>query len=107
MENSLIKVQANTMEENTTVVNVQAEPDYSMLLDCESCSDLLECYQLIDSLVKDVLSLEEEMVRWRQALLKHLSPLDERNLLADIFDNLAGRNYDNKAYQAYLKACGY
>ena len=31
MENSLIKVQANTMEENTTVVNVQAEPDLSLI----------------------------------------------------------------------------
>ncbi len=47
------------------------------------------------------------MVRWRQALIKHLALLDAQNLHADIFDNLARRNFDNEAYQAYLKAYGY
>ena len=108
MEYQLIKVQgANTMNDNNTFINNQEEPDYSLMDNCDNCRELDECYQLIDSLVQDILALEEEMVRWRQALIKHLPPLDARDLQSDIFDNLARRNYDNEAYQAYLKAFGY
>lgn len=69
----------------------------------EPCQDITDCYMLIDSLVKDILTLEEEMVRWRQALLKHLSPIDAQNLKSDIYDNLARRYYDNECYQTYIK----
>lgn len=69
----------------------------------EPCREMLDNYVLIDSLVKDILILEEEMIRWRQALLRYLSPLDAQNLLSDIFDNLAQRHYDDKTYQTYLQ----
>lgn len=69
----------------------------------EPCQDIADCYMLIDSLVKDILTLEEEMIRWRQALLKHLSPIDAQNLKSDIYDNLARRYYDNECYQTYIK----
>lgn len=108
MNDYFVKVQgADIMNDNNISVNSCEEPDYSMMDNCDHCRELSDCYILIDSLVQDILSLEEEMVRWRQALLKHLSPLNAQNLLADIFDNLARRNYDNETYQSYLKAFGY
>ena len=92
--------------DKTSIINSE-ENTYSLFSDCDNCKDLSDCYILIDSLVQDILTLEEEMVRWRQALLKHLSPLDAQNLLSDIFDNLARRNIDNEAYQKYIKLAGY
>ena len=88
-------------------INNREEPNYSILDNCGECRELLGCYTLIDSLVQDILTLEEEMVRWRQALLKYLSPLDAQNLKSDIFDYLARRNYDSEAYQKYLTLYGY
>lgn len=83
--------------------------DYSgpAFMGCEQCDDLFGCYNLIDSLVRDILTLEEEMVNWRHALVRHLGPLDAQNLQADIFDHLARRYYDNETYQKYLKAFRY
>ena len=92
--------------EKQSIINSE-EDAYSLLNDCDQCKDLSDCYILIDSLVQDILTLEEEMVRWRQALLKYLSPLDAQNLLSDIFDNLARRNIDSEAYQKYIKLAGY
>lgn len=90
-------------ESNTTEENMENEPDYSMIDYCDgSCQELVDSYLLIDSLVQDILSLEEEMVRWRQALMKHLSPVDAQNLQSDIYDNLACRHYDNECYQKYV-----
>lgn len=87
---------------------IHSEDDLcSLMSDCEKCNDLSDCYILIDSLVQDILTLEEEMVRWRRALLKYLSPPDAQNLLSDIFDNLARRNIDSGAYQKYMKLAGY
>jgi|GEM_PF-637164 len=103
-ENILEELSFQNDETNTSEPNYEDEPDYS-LMDCypESCQDLVESYLLVDSLVQDILSLEEEMVRWRQALLRHLSPIDAQNLKSDIYDNLARRYYDNTCYQAYIK----
>lgn len=89
---------------NTSGAIDEDEPDYSLIDGCpEFCQDLVESYLLVDSLVQDILSLEEEMVRWRQALLRHLSPIDAQNLKSDIYDNLARRYYDNECYQDYIK----
>lgn len=99
----------NTMNtENKNIsINNQEEPDYAVYGNCDTCTERLGCYRLVDSLVQDILSLEEEMIRWRQALIKYLPPLEARDLHADIFDNLAPRHYDDDAYQSYLKAYGY
>ena len=91
--------------DKTSIIN--SEEDIYSSYDCENCNELADCYILIDSLVQDILTLEEEMVRWRQALLKYLPPLDAQNLLSDIFDNLACRNIDSEAYQKYIKLAGY
>lgn len=74
---------------------------------CGECSDLSDCYNLIDSLVCDILKLEEEMVNWRHALVRHLDPPDARGLQCDIFDHLAQRRFDDPAYQKYLRLFRY
>lgn len=78
-------------------------PDEPFPSDCEGCDSLFQCYSLIDSLVRDILTLEEEMVNWRHALVRHLDEADAQNLQSDIFDYLAQRHYDQPAYQAYLR----
>jgi hypothetical protein len=91
-------------EDKPNTCENEDELDYSVMDCCpEFCQDLVESYLLVDSLVQDILSLEEEMVRWRQALLRHLSPIDAQNLKSDIYDNLARRYYDNECYQDYIK----
>lgn len=93
-------------EESTEIPDTDNgnEPDYSLMEDnCTDCRELRDSYLLIDLLVEDILKLEEEMVRWRQALLRYLVPIDAQNLKSDIYDNLACRHSDNKSYQTYLK----
>lgn len=74
---------------------------------CGECSDLSDCYSLINSLVCDILKLEEEMVNWRHALIRYLDPPDARGLQCDIFDHLAQRRFDDPAYQKYLRLFRY
>lgn len=91
-------------EPDATTINYGNDQDYDEADYCtEPCHELVDSYLLIDSLVQDILSLEEEMVRWRQALLKYLLPIDAQNLKSDIYDNLARRYYDNACYQSYIK----
>lgn len=92
--------------DKTSIINPE-EDAYSLLNDCDNCKVLSDCYILIDSLVQDILTLEEKVVCQRQALLKYLAPPDTQNLLSDIFDNLARRNIDSEAYQKYIKLTGY
>ncbi|MCD8397388.1 MAG: hypothetical protein LUD12_09450 [Lachnospiraceae bacterium] len=94
-------------EEHSNISDVPEIPDSDSgsvlaFIDCDSCENLCGYYTLIDSLVQDILSLEEEMVNWRHALLCHLSPLDAQNLQSDIMDGLALRYYNNEIYQYYL-----
>lgn len=89
---------------NSVAIDLGCNKDHDESCYCtEPCQEIADCYMLIDSLVQDILTLEEEMIRWRQALLKHLSPIDAQNLHSDIYDNLARRYYDNERYQTYIK----
>lgn len=83
--------------------NETNEADYTQYGDCENCQELYENYRLIDSLVTDIKYLEEEVMRWRQTLLKHLNSIDARNLESDIFDYLVERREGTDAYDAYMK----
>lgn len=96
--------QNDCSDSDVAAIDFKSNEGYDESCYCtEPCQDITDCYMLIDSLVKDILTLEEEMVRWRQALLKHLSPIDAQNLKSDIYDNLARRYYDNECYQTYIK----
>lgn len=101
------KKEPSNQMEDFSISDVPEIPDSDSesvpaFMDCDSCENLYGCYTLIDSLVRDILSLEEEMVNWRHALLCHLNPLDAHNLQYDILDGLAQRYYNNETYQNYL-----
>lgn len=75
--------------------------------DCENCAELLDCYKLVDSLVHEILYLEEDVVNWRHALVRYLKHPTAEYLQDEIFDGLAQRYYDNEAYQRYLNLFSY
>ena len=52
-----------------------------------------EFYTLIASMIEDILLLEEDLVRWRKALIPHLTELNAEGLQSDILDGLA-KNYE-------------
>ncbi|MDO4650502.1 MAG: potassium channel protein [Eubacteriales bacterium] len=52
-----------------------------------------EFYALLDAMIEDILLLEEDLVRWRKALIPHLTPENAEGLQSDILDGLA-RNYE-------------
>ena len=57
---------------------------------------------LVHKLVTNINSLEEEVVRWRQALIKYLPSQYAEGLRADIFSNLSYSFSDNVAYIFYM-----
>ena len=58
-------------DSDAVVTDLENNEDHDESNYCtEPCPDIADCYMLIDSLVKDILTLEEEMIRWRQALTK-------------------------------------
>lgn len=78
-----------------------------VIYDCENCSELLGCYKLIDSLVHEILYLEEDVVNWRHALVRYLKSPTAEYLQDEIFDGLAQRFYDDETYQRYINLYHY
>ena len=76
--------------------------------DCKySCSTIDDFIKLTDEMMEDIQLLEEELVRWRQALIKYLPERWAEGLRQDIFNNTA-RGYDgDPAYDIYVQAKGY
>ena len=66
-----------------------------------------DAFRLIRFLINDIKNLEAEVVRWRQALLKHLDPADAEGLYSDIFSNLASpvALYGFDTYDQFVKFC--
>ena len=62
--------------------------------------------QLTDDMIHDILTLNEELVRWRQALLKYLPKEQAECLRYDIFDNTARSYAGDPAYDLYVKEHG-
>lgn len=61
-----------------------------------------EFYSLIANMVEDILLLEEDLVRWRKALIPHLTPDNAEGLKSDILDGMA-RNYEGTpAYDMFI-----
>ncbi|WP_069874300.1 hypothetical protein [Fusibacter sp. 3D3] len=59
------------------------------------------------SLIQNINSLEEEVVRWRYALIQYLPTKEADELRSDIFSNLTGGIDCDEAYQFYVeKMCG-
>jgi hypothetical protein len=57
---------------------------------------------LVDLLVKDIMYLEEEVVKTRYSLSTHLKPPYDKLLREDILSNLSGQYNDSPAYQTYI-----
>ena len=54
-------------------------------------------------MVEDILLLEEDLVRWRKALIPHLTKPNAEGLQSDILDGLA-RNYEGiPAYEIFMQ----
>lgn len=91
----------NVMELGTRQVNFMN--DSRCCYECEDeCRRIIDFCLLVHSLVQDINSLEEEIVRWRQVLIKYLPSQEAEGLRSDIFSNLAGDYSDDKAYQYYI-----
>ena len=62
-----------------------------------------EFYTLIGSMVEDILLLEEDLVRWRKALIPHLTKQNAEGLQSDILDGMT-RNYEGiPAYDMFMQ----
>ena len=60
-------------------------------------------YALIEAMVEDILMLEEDLVRWRKALIPHLNQENAEGLQSDILDGMA-RNYEGiPAYDLFMQ----
>jgi len=71
--------------------------------EAESHRMRFEFYKLINSMVEDILMLEEDLVRWRKALIPHLTKANAEGLQDDILDGLA-RNYEGiPAYDMFMQ----
>lgn len=57
---------------------------------------------LTDAMVNEILLLEEEVIRWRKAIMKFLSPDWADGLDQDIFSGLSRPFYDFKAYVIFM-----
>jgi len=72
--------------------------------ECEAeCCRITDFRRLVHSLVQEINDLEEEIVRWRQVLIKYLPPQEAEGLRSDIFSNLAGDYAADEAYQFLIE----
>lgn len=72
--------------------------------DCPTVYDFLK---LTDEMVKTIIELDEELVRWRQALIKYLPPEWAEGLRQDIFNNTSRDFEGEPAYDLYVElVCG-
>lgn len=71
--------------------------------DCKlACPTVDDFLNLTDEMIETILFLEEELVRWRQALIKYLPEEWAEGLRQDIFNNLS-RDFDgDPAYDLYV-----
>ncbi len=72
--------------------------------DCPTVYDFLK---LTDEMIKTIIELDEELVRWRQALIKYLPSEWADGLRQDIFNNTSRCFEGEPAYDLYVKlVCG-
>ena len=91
------------------------QDDHSICDSCPGCirlcrfepfPDDLDYYSLIDAMVHEINDLEAEVIRTRQALLKHLPRDLSQGLYSDIFSGLSARFEGNyRIYDDYINWC--
>ena len=72
-------------------------------LHCRTVDDFL---RLTDTMISDIISLEEELVRWRQVLIKYLPERWADGLRQDIFCNMTRAYEGDPAYDLYVQCRG-
>lgn len=72
--------------------------------DCAfTCKTVYDFMNLTDEMVMTIIALEDELVRWRQALIKYLPDRWAEGLRMDILNNLS-RDYEgDTAYDLYVR----
>lgn len=66
--------------------------------DCDTVCSFLK---LTDEMVKTILELDEELIRWRQALIKYLPSEWADGLQQDIFNNTS-RDFEGDLHTIYM-----
>ena len=71
--------------------------------DCfDGCSTIYDFMKLTDEMTSTIIDLEEELVRWRQALIKYLPKEWAEGLQQDILSNLSRDFEGDPAYDMYV-----
>lgn len=90
------------MSEKDVVIKEQ-DTDMTDYDDCHlDCKTVYSFMKLTDEMVHTILDLEEELVRWRQALIKYLPRQWAEGLRQDIFNNLSRDFEGEDAYDMYV-----
>lgn len=72
---------------------------------CSICSLVHDYDKLTYDMIEEIKYLRAEVVRWRQVLIKYLSPEWADGLSQDIFDNIFQNFEDSVAYQSFVRNC--
>jgi hypothetical protein len=79
--------------------------DFNELMpgDCRTdCQTVYDFMRLTDEMVNTIIDLDEEIIRWRQALIKYLPDEWADGLQQDILDNLSRDFEGEPAYDLYV-----
>lgn len=82
--------------------------DYEMMdpsPECAICSSISDYNRLTYEMIEEIKFLRAEVIRWRQALIKYLSPSWADGLRQDIFDNVFQYFEEFDAYNWYVNNC--
>ena len=94
--------------------NKPKEDDIEYLIDAANKDEIQRKYLRVilnlvaakhPEMIEEIKYLRAEVIRWRQALIKHLSPGWADGLRQDIFDNIFPHFEDYDAYQWFVKNC--
>ena len=66
------------------------------------CKTVHDFMRLTDEMVHTIIGLEEELVRWRQVLIKYLPPEWAEGLRSDILNNISRDFEGDPAYDLYV-----
>ena len=73
--------------------------------ECAICSSIRDYNSLTYEMIEEIKYLRAEVVRWRQVLIKYLSPRWAEGLRQDIFNNVFQHFEDLDAYTWYVNNC--
>ncbi len=96
-------------ESDSDIYTDRPEPeDHEMddpMPECAICSIVHDYNHLTYEMIEEIKYLRAEVIRWRQALIKYLSPRWAEGLRQDIFDNVFQHFEDLDAYTWYVNNC--